>query len=66
MKTFKINYEFFNRDDAKNKYWDIASAVVVAEDDHKASELFYSEVDDQSATILEHHELKTKQIIWAY
>ncbi len=66
MKTFKIRYEFFNRSKPSSPFWDIGSAVVIAEDDYQASELFYSEVEEQPATILSNEELSVKQIVWAY
>jgi len=65
MKTFKIRYEFFNRS-SQPSFWDIGSAIVLAEDDYQASELFYTEVMDHSATIISNDELTTKQIVWAY
>lgn len=66
MKTFKIRYEFFNRSQPSNPFWDIGSAIIIAEDDYQASELFYTEVQEQPATILSNEELTTKQIVWAY
>jgi len=66
MKAFKIRYEFFNRNNPKNTYWDIGSAVVISEDEYQAAEFFYLGVEDQSSSILDSEELKTKQLIWAY
>ena len=60
MKTFKIRYEFLNRSQPSSPFWDIGCAVIIAEDDYKASELFYSEVEEQPATILSSEELTTK------
>lgn len=64
MKTFKIRYEFFDRNIGGQ--WNIENAIVLAEDDYKATELFYSEVEDGSVSVLDVEELTTKQIIWAY
>lgn len=66
MKTFKIRYEFFNRSQPSAPFWDIGGAVILAEDEYQACELFYSQVEEQPATILTHEELTTKQIVWAY
>lgn len=65
MKTFIIQYEFFNRT-LKPSSWDIGRAVVLEKNEYLASALFWSENPDASVSIMSMEELVTNQIIYAY
>lgn len=66
MKTFKIRYEFFNRQ-LSIPEWDIANAVVVAENIDEAFDMFWSNsFVDCSFQVEAIEEINTKCLIWAF
>ena len=62
MKTFKILYDFWQED---GQHWDLARAVVIAENEYLAEDLFKTECTNYS-DIIWIEELNTTQITWAY
>ncbi len=65
MKTFKIRYEFFNRQSAQ-PFWDIANAIVVASNEDFAEEHFMYELTSNEIAIISIDEMTTPTVIWAY